>query len=143
VSGDLRHEEPLWPLKGPIALQAATFPRQVSLGGGSARSVIAASPQAEVAGGHSVNADEQCDKPERPEDILGHRFPPEPALTKPCRWQCALSAAKCHARSRAPVGRKAPDLLAMLTADCPKRGSFSIHGWCRAVYERRGLMRLP
>ena len=33
-----------------------------------------ASPQAEVAGGHSVNADEQRDEPERPENILGHCF---------------------------------------------------------------------
>jgi hypothetical protein len=41
---------------------------------GSARSVIAASPKAEVAGGHSENADEQRDEPERPENILGHRF---------------------------------------------------------------------
>jgi hypothetical protein len=48
--------------------------RQVSLGGGSARSVVVSSPKAEVAGGHSVNADEQCDEPERPENILGHRF---------------------------------------------------------------------
>jgi hypothetical protein len=38
------------------------------------RSVIAASPQAEVAGGHSVNADEQRDEPERSENILGHCF---------------------------------------------------------------------
>jgi hypothetical protein len=48
--------------------------RQVSLGAGSARLVVAASPQAEVAGGHSVNDDEQRDEPERPENILGHRF---------------------------------------------------------------------
>jgi hypothetical protein len=47
---------------------------QVSLGEGSARSVIVASPQAEVASGHSVNADEQCDEPERPDNILGHCF---------------------------------------------------------------------
>jgi hypothetical protein len=48
--------------------------RQVSLGRGSARSVIVASPKAEVAGGHSENADEQRHEPERPENILGHRF---------------------------------------------------------------------
>jgi hypothetical protein len=42
---------------------------------GEARgSVIAASPKAEVAGGHSENADEQRDEPERPENILGHCF---------------------------------------------------------------------
>jgi hypothetical protein len=41
-----------------------------------ARPVIAASPEAEVAGGHSVNDDEQCDEPERPENILGHCFLP-------------------------------------------------------------------
>ena len=60
--------------EGALPLQAATFPREVSLGGGSARSVIVASPKAEVAGGHSVNGDEQCDEPERPENISGHRF---------------------------------------------------------------------
>jgi hypothetical protein len=32
---------------------------------------------------------------------------------------------------------KLPDLLAALTADCPKRGSVSIHDRCKAVYERR------
>jgi hypothetical protein len=68
-----------------------------------ARSVIAASPQADVAGGHSVNADEQRDEPERPENILGHCFLLNRPLTKPCRRQRTLSAAKCHARSRAPA----------------------------------------
>ena len=33
-----------------------------------------------------------------------------------------------------------PDLLEALTADCPKRGSFSAYDRCRAVYERRGVM---
>jgi hypothetical protein len=41
---------------------------------GHARSVIVASPQTEVAGGHSENGDEQRDEPERPENILGHCF---------------------------------------------------------------------
>jgi hypothetical protein len=33
---------------------------------------------------------------------------------------------------------KMPDLLAALTADCPKRASFSVYDRCKAVYERRG-----
>jgi hypothetical protein len=33
---------------------------------------------------------------------------------------------------------KLPDLLAALTADCPRRRSFSVHDRCKAVYERRG-----
>ena len=33
---------------------------------------------------------------------------------------------------------KMPDLLATLTADCPKRGSVSIYDRCKAVYEGRG-----
>ena len=32
---------------------------------------------------------------------------------------------------------KLTDLLAALVADCPKRGSASVYGKCRAVYERR------
>ena len=36
---------------------------------------------------------------------------------------------------------KLTDLLATLTADCPKRGSVSIHDRCKAVYERRGDLR--
>jgi hypothetical protein len=32
---------------------------------------------------------------------------------------------------------KLPDLLARLTADCPKRGSVSIYDRCKAVYEKR------
>jgi hypothetical protein len=32
---------------------------------------------------------------------------------------------------------KLTDLLSALTADCPKRGSVSIHDRCKAVYERR------
>jgi hypothetical protein len=33
---------------------------------------------------------------------------------------------------------KLPDLLARLTADCPKRGAASIYDRCKAVYGRRG-----
>jgi hypothetical protein len=33
---------------------------------------------------------------------------------------------------------KLTDLLARLTADCPKRGSISFFDRCKAVYERRG-----
>ena len=68
---------------------------------GTRGQLIAASPKAEVAGDHSVNADEQRDKPKRPENILGHRFLLNRPLTEQCRRQCALSAAKCHARFRA------------------------------------------
>jgi hypothetical protein len=32
---------------------------------------------------------------------------------------------------------KLTDLLPALVTDCPKRGSFSVHDRCRAVYERR------
>ena len=32
---------------------------------------------------------------------------------------------------------KLTDLLARLTADCPKRGSASVYDRCKAVYERR------
>ena len=32
---------------------------------------------------------------------------------------------------------KLPDLLARLTADCPKRGSVSVYDRCKAVFERR------
>src|SRR3984957_3103918 len=64
------------------SVRGASGARQVSLGAGSAGSV-AASPQAEVAGGHSVNADEQRDEPERPENILGHCFlPNRPLLSR-------------------------------------------------------------
>jgi hypothetical protein len=50
-----------------------------------------ASPQTEVASGHSINAREQHHKPERPENILGHRFLPNRPLSKPRRWLYALS----------------------------------------------------
>jgi hypothetical protein len=40
-------------------------------------------------------------------------------LTRQCGW-----------------GAKLPDLFARLTADCPRRGSVSIHDRCKAVYER-------
>jgi hypothetical protein len=33
---------------------------------------------------------------------------------------------------------KLTDLLARLTADYPKRGSVSVYGRCKAVFERRG-----
>jgi hypothetical protein len=33
---------------------------------------------------------------------------------------------------------KLTNLLARLTADCPKRGSASVYDRCKAVYERRG-----
>jgi len=33
---------------------------------------------------------------------------------------------------------KLTDLLPALVADCPKRGSASVHDRCKAVYERRG-----
>jgi hypothetical protein len=33
---------------------------------------------------------------------------------------------------------KLTDLLATLTADCPRRGSVSVYETCKAVYERRG-----
>ena len=36
-----------------------------------------ASPQTEVAGGHSINGNEQRDKPDRPENILDHCCTPE------------------------------------------------------------------
>jgi hypothetical protein len=85
---------------------ADSFPVcQVSLGAGSAGSVIAASPQAEVAGGHSVNADEQRDEPERPENILGHCFLPNRPLTKPCRRQCTPSAANVTSAIPSTCGR--------------------------------------
>ena len=32
---------------------------------------------------------------------------------------------------------KLTDLLAALTADCPKRGSVSVYDRCKAVFERR------
>jgi hypothetical protein len=58
-------EHPSIAREGALPLQAATFPRQ-SASVGEARSVIAASPQAEVAGGHSENADEQRDDQSAP-----------------------------------------------------------------------------
>jgi hypothetical protein len=33
---------------------------------------------------------------------------------------------------------KLTDLLPALVADCPKRGSVSVYGRCKAVFERRG-----
>ena len=71
-------------------------------GAGKRGQLIAASPKAEVAGDHFVNADEQRDKPKRPENILGHRFLLNRPLTRPCRRRCAaLGPAKCHAQFRA------------------------------------------
>jgi hypothetical protein len=53
---------------------------------------IVASPETEVASGHSINDDEQCDEPERPENIVDHcRTPNQHAA-----WQCKLSAAIRH-----------------------------------------------
>jgi hypothetical protein len=85
-----------------MAREGAPLPPPSATSGepqGRARSVIVASPQTEVAGGHSENGDEQRDEPERPENIFGHCFLLGPALTKPCRRQRTLSAAKCHAFS--------------------------------------------
>jgi hypothetical protein len=48
---------------------------------------IIASPETEVASGHSKNDEEQCDEPERPENILGHCRP----LNQHAAWQCKLS----------------------------------------------------
>ena len=62
-----------------MVCEGASLALQVATSGylsGTRGQLIAASPKAEVAGGHSVNADEQRDEPERPENILGHCFLP-------------------------------------------------------------------
>jgi hypothetical protein len=54
-------------------LTQGVYSRTDARAGGS----VTASPQTEVAGGHSINGDEQRDKPDRPENILGHAAPPK------------------------------------------------------------------
>jgi hypothetical protein len=67
---------------------------------GSARSVYRRVSKAEVAGGHSVNANNVTNR--APREHLGSLLPPEPALTKPCRRQRTLSREVSRA-IRAPV----------------------------------------
>jgi hypothetical protein len=59
-------------------------------------------------------------------------------------WTASLSAAQRRCESQLTgiydfiADAKLTDLLPALVLDCPKRGSVSVYGRCKAVFERRG-----